>query len=69
MTCTHCTLAATRPLWGGYQAQCIHCCARLIKSARPLRKAQDAMLAAVTRRTGSPSRAEILQALKAMDVR
>lgn len=62
-------MAATRPLWGGYRAQCIHCCARLIKSARPLRTAQEAMLAAVTRRAGAPDKAEILQDLKAMDAR
>ena len=48
---------------------CIHCCARLVRSARPLRNAQEAMLACIARHEGAPTRAAVLQAVKAMDAR
>ena len=40
------------------------CCARLVRSARPLRRAQDGMLAAIARFPGAPKRADVLAALK-----
>jgi hypothetical protein len=39
----------------------------LIRSARPLKGAQQAMLAAIARHQGAPKRSDILQAIKAMD--
>jgi hypothetical protein len=46
---------------------CTHCCARLIRSARPLKGAQQAMLAAIARHPDAPKRSDILQAIKALD--
>jgi|GEM_PF-4528635 len=46
---------------------CVQCCARLLVSARPLRRAQQAMLAAIARHQGAPSKAAILQAIKSLD--
>jgi len=43
---------------------CVQCCARLVRSARPLRRAQDGMLAAIARFPGAPKRADVLAALK-----
>lgn len=52
---------------------CCLCCAHLVRSARPLRMAQEAMLCCIDRQrsapTSAPTRAAVLQALKAMDVR
>lgn len=66
--CQNCTVAAarpkTKPAWCGYSLWCIHCCARLVASARPLRYQQEALLAAIARNPDAPSRADILQALK-----
>lgn len=67
MTCQHCDQAAARPHWGGYSMQCVQCCARLIRSARPLKAAQEALLAAITMRPENPTKEAILQALKALD--
>lgn len=69
--CQQCSEFAVRSLqgrpWGGYNMLCAPCCARLVRSARPLRMAQDAMLACIARHEGAPSRAAVLRALKAMD--
>lgn len=46
---------------------CVACCARLLVSARPLKHAQQAMLAAIARHQGAPSKASILQAIKHQD--
>lgn len=46
---------------------CVQCCARLLVSARPLKHAQQAMLAAIARHQGAPSKATILQAIKDLD--
>jgi hypothetical protein len=46
---------------------CTQCCARLIRSARPLKGAQQAMFAAIARHQGAPSKAAVLQAIKAID--
>lgn len=71
MGCLHCAQAKERALagriWPGYAMSCTRCCARLLRSARPLRTAQEAMLACITRRPGRPTRADVLQALKALD--
>ena len=69
MTCSNCQQADLRKTWGGYTMSCVHCCARLLRSARPLRHAQEAMLAAIARHDGAPTKAAVLQALKALDAR
>jgi hypothetical protein len=65
--CTSCQYSKQQPLSGRYSMTCTHCCARLIRSARPLKGAQMAMFAAIARHQGAPSRAAVLQAIKAMD--
>lgn len=71
--CPHCLRHAAAPVpvaglsVGAFSALCAGCCARLVRSARPLRGAQEAHLAAVTRIEGSPSREQIIAAIKAQD--
>jgi hypothetical protein len=67
VTCTFCEYSKQQPLSGLYSMTCTHCCARLIRSARPLKGAQQAMLAAIARHPDAPKRSDILQAIKAMD--
>lgn len=68
--CPNCLQSATRQHWGGYSNRCAHCCARLIRSARPLRDAQDALFAALElRRPLTPSKARVLRALRLLDAR
>lgn len=65
MTCTACTQHQASGIAGGrYDMHCLQCCARLVRSARPVRRQQEAMLAVVTRREGRPSRAAVLDELK-----
>jgi len=52
---------------GGFQVGCVGCCARLVRSARPLKHAQLAMLAAIARHEGVPPKRDVLAALKALD--
>lgn len=66
--CLDCKQSAAHPHWGGYSMRCVHCCARLIRSARPLKHAQEALLAAITMRPENPSKEAVLLALKALDV-
>lgn len=68
MTCTNCQKAQSHPHWGGYDTRCARCCARLVRSARPVREHQEAMLYAIALRPENPSKADVLKALKAMDV-
>ena len=65
--CPSCESWQQQPLSGRYNMMCVQCCARLIRSARPLKHAQQGMLAAIARHQGAPSRAEILKAVKACD--
>lgn len=71
MPCVHCDKSAqyrqAGKAWPGFNMSCVHCCARLVRSARPLRTAQEAMLTAITRRPGRPARSDVLRALKALD--
>lgn len=53
--------------WCGFTMSRVHCCARLVQSARPVRTAQEAMLAVIARRPGRPARSDVLQALRALD--
>jgi hypothetical protein len=65
--CTSCESSKQQPLSGRYNMTCIHCCARLIRSARPLKGAQQAMFAAIARHQGAPSRSAVLQVIKQLD--
>ncbi len=65
MTCPECELAATRKHHGVYRMHCAQCCARLVASARPSRQHQEAMLAAIARFRGAPTRQEVLERLQA----
>lgn len=67
MTCPNCAQAAARPLWGGYTTTCVHCCARLVVSARPLRHAQEAFFAMFERRIDGPTKADIIRAIGQLD--
>jgi len=67
MTCSNCAMAATRAVWGGYSMNCVACCARLVRSARPLRHAQEAFLLLLARQPGRPSKAQVIEQLKVMD--
>lgn len=65
MSCTACAQHQTSGIAGGrYDLHCLQCCARLVRSARPVRRMQETMLAVVTRRDGRPSRAAVLDELR-----
>lgn len=71
--CPHCARHQARPTpvtrltVGALSANCAQCCARLVRSARPLRHAQEAHLAAVMRREGRPTRDQIVEAIGQQD--
>lgn len=65
--CTNCTRAAQNFHWGGYTMACARCCARLVRSARPLRHAQEGHFAAIARRPGRPDKVAIINEIKRMD--
>lgn len=67
--CKACTTAASSPTCGLYNAHCLRCCARLVASARPLRHAQEAMLAAIARDPLAPGRDEVLECVRRMSER
>lgn len=58
--CLPCATFAQNPKHGGYQMQCLACCARLVQSARPVRALQESMLTAIARYHDAPKRAEVL---------
>lgn len=58
--CPACAEAASRPVCGSYRMDCLECCARLVLSTHPDKNLAEAMLAAIARVTGSPSRADVL---------
>jgi len=60
MPCTHCTTASTQRHWGGFNANCLDCAARVVASTSPSKQQAKAMLAAICRRPGRPTPAEIL---------
>lgn len=64
LICESCQTKKTNPKSGRYRFGCLQCCARLVASARPNRKAQDAMLAAIAMSREAPNRDEILSELK-----
>lgn len=65
MTCKHCESSKKQPLHGVYDLKsCLTCCARLVLSARPEKRFQEAMLAAIAMQKGAPNRAQILEHIK-----
>jgi hypothetical protein len=64
VTCPECGKAATSRFHGTYDTGCLDCCVRLVASARPSRRHQEAMLYALERIPGSPGRDEIINFLK-----
>jgi hypothetical protein len=67
--CSNCEAATTKRWHGGYTMQCVGCMARLVLSARPLRHAQEAMLACNNGRPDLTSRQSVLDWLKAKATR
>lgn len=65
--CQNCAKAAQVRTWGGYTMTCPRCCARLVRSARPLRHAQEAHFAAIARYEGAPTKQKVIEAIAAMD--
>ena len=64
MTCATCQSSNEQPWHGVYNLKCIACCARLVISARPNKRFQEAMLAAIAMQKGAPDRAQILEHIK-----
>jgi hypothetical protein len=59
-TCLTCEARKTNPLTGRVNMICPHCCAHLVAKTRPNKLQAKAMLAAIARHPGSPSRATVL---------
>lgn len=66
MPCTHCTTASTQRHWGGFNANCLDCAARLVASTHPNKQQAKTMLAVICRRPGRPSADEILSRVTQM---
>lgn len=64
MTCATCQSSKEQRWHGVYDAKCPACCARLVISARPVKRFQEAMLAAIAMQKGAPERAQILERVK-----
>jgi hypothetical protein len=52
MPCQACASFTANRASGAYSLRCLHCCARLIASARPLRRLQEGHIAACQRQLG-----------------
>ena len=60
-----CELVKTDRLAGAYDLKCVACCARLVKSARPLSGTpQERMLEVIARTHGAPTRKAVLDFLE-----
>ena len=64
MTCATCESSKEQRWHGVYDTTCPACCARLVISARPNKRFQEAMLAAIAMQKGAPERAQILDYIK-----
>lgn len=67
LPCGHCGRAAHGQRTGRYHLHCARCCARLVRACRPWKSAQEGMLAVIARQPGRPSKAEVIEALRALD--
>lgn len=63
-SCQACDMAASRQVCGAYRMQCLQCCTRLVLSAHPEKRLAGAMLAAIARAEGAPSRADVLSSVE-----
>lgn len=63
MTCPACE-KRSKGFTGHYEASCLECCARLVKSTRPLRVQAECMLGFIKRFKSAPLREDILKRLK-----
>ncbi len=64
--CDACTSSKEQRWHGVYDTTCTACCARLVISARPNKRFQEAMLAAIAMQKGAPDRAQILEHIKGL---
>ena len=60
MTCEACAARSTNPLSGLYHLDCLDCCARLVVSARPSRRQQEAMLQLIESGRDRPTREAVV---------
>lgn len=60
MICQQCASASTRPHWGGFDAKCLDCAARVVAKTYPDKQQANVMLAVICRQPGRPDRAAIL---------
>lgn len=67
LACECCAAEQAGRITGRYDLHCVRCCARLVRSCRPWREAQEAMLAVIARQSGRPDKAAVLAALRALD--
>jgi hypothetical protein len=65
--CPACTLRKQSPKSGRYDMLCATCCAHLVRSARPLKHAQEAMFASIARHEGAPTKAQIISGINDID--
>ena len=65
--CTTCALRTRKPQSGIYNMRCVHCCARLIRSARPLKHAQESMFACIARHEDAPTKDAVIAEIRSMD--
>ena len=52
---------------GRYHLSCVGCCARLLRSCRPWKAAQEAMFAVIARQPGRPTKDAVIAQIRAMD--
>jgi hypothetical protein len=63
-SCEPCAIRAAGSASHQYFFLCLGCCCAAVSSARPLRTAQEGMLAAIANNPGAPSRETILAAMR-----
>lgn len=63
--CPACLRAIALPIKGGrYNFTCVHCCARLIVHARPLKPQQEGHFSAISRLPTAPKKEQIIGAIQ-----
>lgn len=68
MPCGFCAWARLGRRVGRYNLSCVTCCARLVRSCRPWKAAQEAMFAVIARKPGRPTKDDVIDAIRAMDL-
>lgn len=61
--------ACASGLRGAYDLNCVACCARLVISARPSKKHQESMLAAIAGYKDGPTREQVIEAIKQQEMK